>query len=84
MRVRRRALVGLATSAAFERAAGRVPGVRERAWRSARRYVAGDTSAAGIALARRLAAAGLGTSLDLFGERTPAAAARRCRRRFRG
>jgi proline dehydrogenase len=70
-RLRRNALVGLATSETFERAVGRVPGARERAWRSARRYVAGPATADAVAVANRLeAAAGLGASVDLFGERT--------------
>jgi proline dehydrogenase len=73
--VRRQTVFGLATSAAFERAVCRVPGGRERAWRSARRYVAGEAAADAIAVARALDAAGIGASIDLFGERTDAAAA---------
>ena len=69
-RLRRRVLVGLATSAAFERAVDRVPGARERAWRSARRYVAGATAEDAVAVAHRLRDAGVGASIDLFGERT--------------
>jgi proline dehydrogenase len=72
---RRRLLYGLATSPGFEAAVRRVPGGRERAWRSARRYVAGEAPADAIAVARRLQAAGIGASIDLFGERTGAAAA---------
>jgi proline dehydrogenase len=72
---RRRLLYSLATSGAFERAVDRVPGGRDRAWRSARRYVAGEHPGAAIAVARRLEAAGLGASVDLFGERTDATAA---------
>ena len=64
-RLRRRALFALATSGAFERAVHALPGGEERAWRSARRYVAADP----VATARQLRAAGLGASLDLFGER---------------
>jgi proline dehydrogenase len=67
---RRRVLVGLATSETLERAIGCVPGARERAWRSARRYVAGAETADAIAVARQLDAVGLGASIDLFGERT--------------
>jgi proline dehydrogenase len=79
--VRRRTVFALATSAAFERATARVPGGRERAWRSARRYVAGEAAADAIAVARRLETVGIGSSVDLFGERTgtadaPAVAAR--------
>jgi proline dehydrogenase len=68
---RRRALFRLATSRTFERAARPLPGVYGRA----RRYVAGETLDDAIALARRLDAAGLGASIDLFGERTGAEAA---------
>jgi proline dehydrogenase len=46
-----------------------VPGGTDRAWRSARRYVAGEQIEDAIATAGRLAAVGLGASLDLFGER---------------
>jgi proline dehydrogenase len=75
-RLRRQALVRLATSEAFERAVGRVPGARERAWRSARRYVAGPRPDDAVALVKRLeAGAGLAASVDLFGERTSPAEA---------
>jgi proline dehydrogenase len=74
-RLRRRVLVGLATSETFERAVARVPGARERAWRSARRYVVGPQASDAAAVARRLDASGLGASIDLFGERTSPAAA---------
>jgi proline dehydrogenase len=73
--LRRRLLFSLATSGAFELAVARIPGGRSRAWASARRYVAGEDEADAIAVARRLEAAGLGASIDLFGERTAAAAA---------
>jgi proline dehydrogenase len=73
--LRRRALLVLATSPALERAVRAVPGGEARAWRSARRYVAGRDVADAIAVARRLHAAGVHASVDLFGERTPAAAA---------
>jgi proline dehydrogenase len=65
--LRRRLLFRLATSPAFARVAP-----KERAWRSARRYVAGQTLDDALAAVRRLEAAGLRSSLDLFGERTPA------------
>jgi proline dehydrogenase len=70
MSLRRRALFRLATSAAFERGVALAPDARARAWRSARRYVAGETPGDAVAVAQRLAAAGLGSSIDLFGERT--------------
>jgi proline dehydrogenase len=81
-RLRRRALVGLATSEAFERAIARIPGARERAWRSARRYVAGPATADAIAVARALERAGLGASIDLFGERVESAEAPAVARRY--
>lgn len=69
--LRRRALFALATSAAFERAAP-----KGRAWRSARRYVAGETLDDAVATVRRLKAAGLDSSVDLFGEHGSASEAR--------
>jgi proline dehydrogenase len=72
MSVRRRARFWLATSGAFDRAVHASPTVRDRAWRSARRYVAGPTVADAVAVSGRLAAVGLGASVDLFGERTSA------------
>ena len=65
----RRLLFALATNERFERAVARVPGARARAWRSARRYVAGETGADALRVAAALAAKGLQASLDLFGER---------------
>jgi proline dehydrogenase len=79
---RRRAIFALATSEAFERAVDRVPGGRDRAWRSARRYVAGEAAADAVAVARRLEGTGLGASVDLFGERTAAAGAADVARRY--
>ena len=74
--LKRRIRFALATSAAFERAVRTAPGGEERAWRSARRYVAGRDAGDAIAVARRLADAGQRASVDLFGERTePASAA---------
>jgi len=81
-RLRRRALVRLATSEAFEHAIDRVPGARERAWRSARRYVAGPAPDDAVAVAGRLGDAGLAASIDLFGERTSPAAAADVARRY--
>jgi proline dehydrogenase len=66
---RRRLLFALATSEALDRAVARRPAVRARAWRSARRYVAGETAEAALATADALARRGLASSLDLFGER---------------
>lgn len=63
--LRRRLLFRLATSGAFERVAP-----KRRAWRSARRYVAGETLEDALATVSRLKAAGLESSVDLFGERT--------------
>lgn len=70
--LRRRARFRLATSGAFDRAVKGLPRVEARAWRSARRYVAGPTVADAVAVSGRLAAVGLGASVDLFGERTSA------------
>ena len=64
----RRALFRLATNPSYERAVRAWPGGEARAWRSARRYVAGETVADAVAVVRRLEAAGLGASVDLFGE----------------
>jgi proline dehydrogenase len=66
--LRRRALFHLATSAAFERAVLAVPAARAHAWRSARRYVAGEHVQDAVGVARRLDADGIGASIDLFGE----------------
>ncbi|HYI18293.1 MAG TPA: proline dehydrogenase family protein [Solirubrobacteraceae bacterium] len=78
-RLRRRVLLALATSGAFERAVRALPGGEERAWRSARRYVAADP----MATARRLHAAGLSASFDLFGEHGTAADAPSVAARYR-
>jgi proline dehydrogenase len=56
--VRRRLLFALATNATFERAVRTVPGGEARAWRAARRYVAGREAGDAVAVAERLAAAG--------------------------
>jgi proline dehydrogenase len=74
-RLRRRALFTLATSPALERAVRAIPGAEARAWRSARRYVAGRNVGDAVAVVHRLAAVGLRASVDLFGERTSAAGA---------
>jgi proline dehydrogenase len=77
MGVKRRLLFALATSGAFQRGVTAWAPLRARAWRSARRHVAGESVADAIAVAHSLGAAGLATSVDLFGERTtrPQAAA---------
>jgi proline dehydrogenase len=62
-------LFALATSAGFERAVAAVPGARARAWRSARRYVAGEALEDALGVARALGERGLRASIDLFGER---------------
>jgi proline dehydrogenase len=65
----RRALFALATSEQFERAV-RATRLGERAaWRLARRYVCGPEVNDALDSARRLAAAGIAASIDLFGER---------------
>lgn len=68
MAVRRRILFFLATNPACERAILGSSRLRARAWRSARRYVAGWTAADALAVARTLAAEGLRASIDQFGE----------------
>ena len=80
--LRRRARFLLATSTAFERAVRGVPGGEARAWRSARRYVAGSAAADAIAVVKRLAAAGLHASVDLFGEGADLEVARRAARDY--
>ena len=73
----RRVLVRLATSPTFERAVTLVPGGRDRAWRSARRYVAGPEIDDALAVVDRLRAVRLTASVDLFGEGASAAEAPR-------
>ena len=64
----RRGLVTLATSAGWERAVRAVPGGERVAHRLARGYVAGTRPEDALACAHRLAAAGLASSIDFFGE----------------
>ena len=64
----RRVLFALATSAAWERAVRAVPGGERAAYRLARGYVAGTRPQDAVACAHRLAAAGLASSIDFFGE----------------
>jgi proline dehydrogenase len=66
--LRRRALFHLATNPLLERTIIATPAVRDRAWRSARRYVAGEQVQDAVAVVRALAADGLAASVDLFGE----------------
>src|SRR3954447_9508710 len=66
----RRLLFSLASSEAFERAVERVPGARERAWRSARRYVAGEAVGDALRIVAALGARGLASSVELLGERS--------------
>ena len=64
----RRARFALATSARWERAVRTVPGGERTAYRLASRYVAGISPEDALACAHRLAADGLASSLDHFGE----------------
>jgi proline dehydrogenase len=69
MSLARRVRFRLATSVPFERAVRAVPAAERAAWRRARRYVAGRDPVDALAVVRRLAAAGMHASVDLFGER---------------
>ena len=64
----RRALLGLAMSSGWERAVRAVPGGERAAYRLARGYVAGTQPEEALACAHRLAAVGLASSIDFFGE----------------
>ena len=64
----RRGLVTLATSAGWERAVRALPGGERVAHRLARGHVAGTRPQDALACAHRLAAAGLASSIDFFGE----------------
>lgn len=64
----RRILFALATSAGWERAVRAVPGGERGAYRLARPYFAGARREDALACAQRLAAAGLASSIDFFGE----------------
>ncbi len=64
----RRVLFALATSAAFERTVRALPGGERAAYRLAGRYFAGTRLEHALACAHRLAAEGLASSIDLFGE----------------
>jgi proline dehydrogenase len=67
--LRRRAAFALATSGWWERGVRTLPGGEQRAYRFARRYVAGTRLEDAVECAQRLAAGGLSCSVDLFGER---------------
>ncbi len=69
MPLARTARFRLATSRVLDRTVHAAPPLRARAWRSARRYVGGRTAEEALAVARSLHAAGLASSIDLFGER---------------
>jgi proline dehydrogenase len=60
--------LALATSAGWERAVRALPGGERGAYRLASRYVAGTRLEDALACAQRLAAAGLASSIDFFGE----------------
>jgi proline dehydrogenase len=64
----RRVLLALATSAGWERVVRGLPGGDWGAYRLARRYVAGTRPEEALACAHGLAAAGLASSIDFFGE----------------
>jgi proline dehydrogenase len=64
----RRALLALATSEGWERAVCALPGGKRGAYRLARRHVAGTQPQDALACAHRLAAMGLASSIDFFGE----------------
>ena len=64
----RRVLFALATSERFERVVRDAPGGQALAYRFASRYVAGETAADALATAHRLAAQGVLSSIDYFGE----------------
>jgi proline dehydrogenase len=64
----RRVLFALATSAGWERAVRALPGGERGAYLLARSYVAGTRPEDALACAHRLAAAGIASSIDFFGE----------------
>jgi proline dehydrogenase len=64
----RTVLFALATSDRFEELGLAVPALRARAFRAARRYVAGTEREDAFAVARRLDGGGIATALDCFGE----------------
>ena len=64
----RRLLFALATSAAWEKTVRALPGGERSAYRLAGRYFAGTRLEDALACAHRLAAEGVASSLDFFGE----------------
>jgi proline dehydrogenase len=64
----RRVLLALAMSEELERAVHALPGGERGAYRLARRHVAGTRPPDALACAHRLAAVGLASSIDFFGE----------------
>jgi proline dehydrogenase len=68
MALERSILFWLATSSRLERVARAWPMGERAAWKLASRYVAGTTADDAARTARDLDAAGIGSSLDLFGE----------------
>jgi proline dehydrogenase len=64
----RRVLFALATSAGWEHAVRALPGGEQGAYLLARSYVAGTRPEDALACAHRLAAAGMASSIDFFGE----------------
>ena len=66
--LRRRVLYGLATNTRFESLVGSNHLTRDLAYRAASRYVAGRTLDEALLTIQRLVEAGLGVSLDVFGE----------------
>jgi proline dehydrogenase len=64
----RRFLFALATSAGWERAVRALPGGERGAYLLARSYVAGTRPEDALACSHRLAAAGIASSIDFFGE----------------
>jgi proline dehydrogenase len=74
MSVARSVLFALATSGRFERLVRGTPGLGQRAYGSARSYVAGTSREDAVEVARRLDRHGIATSLDFFGEQVSDAA----------
>jgi proline dehydrogenase len=66
--VRRRFLYALATNSRVESLVRSRPGLERRAYRAARRYVAGATLDEALATVEQLHRQGFGVSLDMFGE----------------
>jgi len=66
--VRRKIMYALATNDRLESAARAVPPLERRAYQASKRYVAGATLDEAMLTVKRLHRAGLGVSLDQFGE----------------